>query len=42
MKQEKNTEQSRYYFGEEVQMLDHQNLKKLMQGIQVTTQNTRN
>ena len=31
MKQEKNMEQSKSYFGEEVQMLDHQNLKKLMQ-----------
>ncbi len=28
MKQEKNMEQSKCYFGEEVQMLDHQNFEE--------------
>ena len=39
MKQEKNMDQSKFYYGEEAQMLNHQNYQKMMRDILEMIQN---
>ena len=41
-KQDKNMVQIKYYYGEEVQMLNHQNFLKMMKDIQGMIQNIQN